>query len=127
MKQQISVVANLFCKMFVLEEKGEILEEHEHTFDHQTLLAHGSVLACIPGKEPRVLHAPKVLMLKAGTRHSFEAVTDNVVLCCLHALRKSEVIDDVFDPEDCPSLWDAYPLQQSDPRIKTPGMKEGTT
>ncbi len=33
---------------------------------------------------------------------------------CIHALRRSESVDDAFDPEDMPNAEDAYPITEAE-------------
>jgi quercetin dioxygenase-like cupin family protein len=37
--------------------------------------------------EPTEFHAPAMITIPAGSQHKFMALTDDVVLCCLHNLR----------------------------------------
>ena len=110
MKTKLSIVANTFIKQFTLEHKGDQWLGDKHTYDHQSLLAKGSVKCWIDDKEPSEFHAPAIIVVEAGLVHNFEALEDDTHMFCIHALRKKDGTEDIFDPEDKPSLNDALPL-----------------
>ncbi len=94
----IRFVDNVFVKMFSLHGTGDKMSGHAHTFDHITLLAKGTVLMRAKGQE--VEHtAPKLLVTPKGIEHEFEAVTTDCLLCCIHAVRDGDDVDDVAPPD----------------------------
>lgn len=110
MKTRMSIVANTFVKQFTLERKGEQWLGDRHTYDHQSLLAKGSIRCWVEGKEASVFHAPYILVIAAEVVHNFEALEDGVEMFCIHALRKQDGTDDIFLPEDKPTLNQSVPL-----------------
>jgi hypothetical protein len=56
-----------------------------------TLVSRGTVEARQDGKVLGVFKAPAVIKILAGKQHAFIAMTDDVVLCCLHNLRGTEL------------------------------------
>ena len=110
-QEQFSIVANTWIKHIHFGETGDVMPGHVHTFDHQTLLATGSVQVELDDVlRETVYQAPRILVISKGKRHTFRALEPNTTLYCVHALRKSNAVDDVFDPEDKPTLDQAYPL-----------------
>lgn len=59
---------------------GMFLGQHMHRHDHLSVLVKGCVRMWIDGL-PQDLLAPRVLLLKAGSSHAVEAITDAVWLC----------------------------------------------
>jgi quercetin dioxygenase-like cupin family protein len=106
---KLSVVANTFIKQFTLD-KDDLWIGDKHTFTHQSLLAHGSVECWITGKKPSTFYAPSILVIEAGIEHNFKGLEDNTQMFCIHALRKSEAIDDIYEPTDNPNMNEAYSL-----------------
>jgi quercetin dioxygenase-like cupin family protein len=52
-----------------------------------TLVSRGTVEAWQDGELLGEYKAPAIVKIPAGKKHAFIAVTDDVVLCCLHNLR----------------------------------------
>lgn len=100
-KVKISCSSNVYIEQLVFEKKGDCNVGHEHTFDHQTLLASGALEADVNGKIS-FFKAPHIIFIKSGVSHTFTALEDNTVAYCVHALRKGEAIDDIIDPVDVP-------------------------
>jgi quercetin dioxygenase-like cupin family protein len=100
-KVKISCSSNVYVEQLVFEKKGDCNVGHEHTFDHQTLLASGALEAVVNGKTS-FFKAPHIIFIRAGVSHTFTALEDNTVAYCVHALRRGDGIDDIIDPEDVP-------------------------
>jgi quercetin dioxygenase-like cupin family protein len=100
-KVKISCSSNVYVEQLVFEKKGDCNVGHEHTFDHQTLLASGALEAVVNGKTS-FFRAPHIIFIRAGVSHTFTALEDNTVAYCVHALRRGDGIDDIINPEDVP-------------------------
>lgn len=111
----LSIVDNVFVKMMHLYYAGDKVEGHAHTYDHITLLAKGTVVMRANGID--VEHsAPKLIVTPKGVVHEFEAITPDCLLCCVHAIRDGDTVDDVA-PQDLTAeqqveLLAKYPLTQ---------------
>jgi len=93
---QVTLVNNLFLKMFTYSEVGDVNPGggHKHSYDHITLLARGSLLLeTDAGQETHV--APKLFVTKKGVEHKFTALERNTVMCCVVPIRDGEGLDDV--------------------------------
>lgn len=101
-KIQLGCVANLFSRQMHFEKAGDIEEGHTHPFDHLTLLAYGSVKVTVDGKES-VFKAPHMLYIKADKVHFLEALEDNTLAYCIHALRDGDEVCDIIDPSMIPA------------------------
>ena len=89
----ISVVNNVFIKQMVFPYAGYTAVTHAHVYDHQTLLAAGSLLMTVDGIAT-IYQAPAVLVIKAGTHHGMTAMVDNTIAYCIHAITNGECIDE---------------------------------
>jgi quercetin dioxygenase-like cupin family protein len=83
-KIKIAHVHNLFTRMMVFENAGDVEVEHHHQFDHATLVAHGSVLVKVRGKET-LFKAPQLIWIARDLMHELVAQEAGTVCVCLHA------------------------------------------
>lgn len=102
MKVAIGCVSNLYSRMMHFELKGDTEFSHTHSFDHLTLLAHGSVKCIANGKET-IFQAPYMIFIKKDVMHQFTALEDNTVAYCIHPMRIGENIEDIVDPAMIPN------------------------
>ena len=99
MKEKISIVSNLWIREVEMDKKGDIMEGHKHTFDHQHLLAVGSIRVITEGiDEPTDFHAPQVIFVPKDKMHSFEALTDKTLGYCIHPIRDGYRVEDIVCP-----------------------------
>ncbi len=85
---------------------GDANEGHTHNYDHMTLLATGSVAVHVDGKTTNFV-APQMIFIKAGKSHYIEALEDNTVAYCVHALRDKDT-EEILDPSQIPEGIDAF-------------------
>jgi quercetin dioxygenase-like cupin family protein len=113
----IKLVDNVFVKMMTLGLPGDKVEGHAHAFDHITLLSKGRVIMRAKGEE-KEHSAPKLIVTPKGIVHEFEALESSCVLCCVHAIRDGEGVDDVAPPtiteREGHQLLDQYSLTLPD-------------
>lgn len=101
----ISLVANMWVKQMIFDQAGDLHPGHQHTFDHQTLLAKGSVELTANG-ETTVFKAPTIIYIKAGIKHGMMALEDGTVVYCVHPLRGGDQVGDIIDPASVPNgVW----------------------
>jgi quercetin dioxygenase-like cupin family protein len=113
----ISLVSNMWVKQMVFEQAGDVHPGHAHTFDHQTLLARGSVEVNANGQKT-IFTAPTIIYIKAGIKHGMVAMEDKTVVYCLHPLRDGEHVEDIIDPKSIPN--GVMPLMESMPKQLIP-------
>jgi cupin superfamily acireductone dioxygenase involved in methionine salvage len=98
-KSDVMIVDNVFVKMMHFYYKGDITESrgHSHTFDHITLLSRGSVLMEVLEENGSVVEhkAPKLIVTPKNIQHKFTALEADTVLCCIHAIRDGDDVDDI--------------------------------
>ena len=98
---KLGCVSNLYSRMMHFKNVGDTENTHTHSFDHLTLLAHGSVKCVVNGKET-IFKAPHMIFIKKDDEHEFTALEDNTVAYCIHAMRIGERIEDIADPSMFP-------------------------
>lgn len=101
----ISCVANLFNRMMYFKKAGNIEPGHTHQFDHMTLLAKGKLRVTVEGKTTDFT-APYMIYIHKDKKHTLEALTDETVAYCIHALHDRET-GDILDPSMIPDYADA--------------------
>lgn len=84
---EFAEVDGMWVRAYTLEKRHQVAAQHVHDHDHITLLASGSVAFWRNGEQVSQHDAPAILTVPAGSKHAFVALSDNVVLCCLHNLR----------------------------------------
>lgn len=88
----LSVVNDVWIKQLHFKEAGWIAQTHAHTFDHQTLLATGSLKVTVDGVST-VHTAPTILLIVKGSLHRLESLEPNTVAYCIHPLRGDEIVE----------------------------------
>jgi len=85
---------------------GDVNEGHKHNYDHMTLLATGKVAVHVNGQTTNFT-APQMIFIQAGKSHYIEALEDNTVAYCVHALRDKDT-EEILDPAQVPAGVDAF-------------------
>lgn len=109
---KIGCVANLFSRMMEFKKAGDTEIGHTHQFDHLTLLASGSLKVTVEGKVTE-FKAPHMIYIHKDKVHEIEALEDNTVAYCIHALRdkeNNEILDPNMIPEGVNPLTLSAPL-----------------
>lgn len=87
---------------------GDVMEGHTHVYDHQTLLATGSVAVEVDGLTTE-FKAPQIIYIRAGKVHKLTALEDNTLAYCIHPLKEVDGSGDIIDPESIPKAVDYAP------------------
>lgn len=103
-KSTIAIISNVWTLMMYLE-KGDIHEGHTHKFDHTHLLTLGKVKVNVDGVDS-IFEAPAQILIKKGTRHSIECLSETSVGTCIHAIRNGSRVEDIVDPRMMPSYYE---------------------
>lgn len=98
---KIGCVANLYSRMMVFRNVGDIEHGHTHQFDHLTLLASGKLQVTVDGIVSQ-FSAPHMIYIKKDKQHELIALEPNTVAYCIHALRIGGDVDDIVDPDMVP-------------------------
>lgn len=98
---KIGCVANLYSRMMHFAKAGDIEIGHTHQFDHLTLLAKGKLKVTVEGIATEFT-APHMIYIHKDKVHELEALTDETVAYCIHALRDKET-NEILDPSMIPA------------------------
>lgn len=74
----------IWTAQIVVALAGSLVPQHSHEYDHLTLLATGRVRVLEAGVVTGEYSAPAGIVIKAGVKHLFETLTDNVTIYCIH-------------------------------------------
>ena len=89
----IVLTDGMFAKVYTWEKVGTYLPQHSHTYDHATLVCHGSVRVWVDGKYLGLFSAPRAIEIKAHTKHLFEVMEPNTTLACIHRTDRTGEIE----------------------------------
>lgn len=98
MEGDIRFVDNVFVKMIPLNGIGDTVAGHAHVFDHITLLSVGKVRMKHDNGE-QVHDAPCLIVTPKGIKHEFTNLVEHSLLCCIHAVRNGDSLDDIAPQE----------------------------
>lgn len=73
--------------------KGDIVPQHSHAYEHATLIARGSIRAWKEGTLLGEFTAPNHIIIAANTKHTFETLEDNVLIYCVHNIERNDEIE----------------------------------
>ena len=97
---EFAEVDDIWVRAYTVAKAKTIISQHVHAHDHVTLVSRGTIEGWQDGESIGTFVAPALITIPAGKKHAFMALTDDVVLCCLHNLRGTglespETIDEV--------------------------------
>lgn len=85
MKNTTYIAGGVFAKEWRAGPVGDYIEQHQHSFDHLSYLASGSVEVEVSG-EKITYTGPIGVKIAAHKSHKVTALTPGVLWLCLHAI-----------------------------------------
>jgi hypothetical protein len=85
------IVDDIWIRSDTIKKANNVLAQHVHEHDHATIVSRGTIEAWQDGEILGQFTGPAVVKIPAGKKHFFKALTDDVVLCCLHNLRGTDL------------------------------------
>lgn len=89
---QIYEADGVWLKQIVVPKANTYLPQHSHVLGHLTMVAKGTVNVWENGEGPVRHEAPSGIYIKAGVKHLFETLADDVVLYCIHSLATDDAL-----------------------------------
>jgi hypothetical protein len=89
----IAMPDGMFVKHYRIKKVGTYLPQHSHTYDHATLVCHGSIRAWVDGRYLGQFDAPSVIHIKANAKHLFEVMAADTTLACIHRIDRTGEIE----------------------------------
>jgi hypothetical protein len=100
-KISMAYVSDIWCRQMHFLKKGDIEQGHTHNHDHLTLLSSGALRVTVSEKTTDFV-APHMIFITKDKTHLLEALEDNTVAYCIHALRDKDGSGDLIDPSMIP-------------------------
>jgi len=120
----IGCVSNLYSRQMHFVNAGDVELGHTHLYDHFTLLAAGSLRVTVDGAD-NVFTAPHMIFIKKDKNHRLEALENNTVAYCIHALRNNDGSGDIMDPNMIPMIPpDGGTYQPGSEGLVTPSLPD---
>lgn len=91
---QSYIAGGVYAKEWIAGNPGAYIEQHQHSFDHLSYLASGSVVVEVEGKET-IYTGPIGINIKAHKSHKITALTSGVLWLCIHAI-PDELRDEIL-------------------------------
>lgn len=82
----LNIVGPIGVRQFVLEEKCQESEGHEHNYDHTTFVHRGRLRVTM-GERVNEYAAGEFVVIPAGMRHTLKALEPNTVYYCIFSHR----------------------------------------
>ena len=87
----IDEVGGIYFRSIILQ-KGQVVDQHTHDYDHATYIGSGSVEMYADNKPVGTVPAGRAVLVKAGVYHVFSALENNTRLTCVHDVKSAESI-----------------------------------
>lgn len=87
--KQLGYFGNIWIVQNHFKEAGAILGEHEHKFDHISLLVKGRVKIEVKDHPAKEFTGPTFIIIRKDKAHRITALEDETVIFCLFALPES--------------------------------------
>lgn len=81
----------VFIKQIHITGQYALIPQHSHKYDHSTVVAVGGVRVWEDGVPKGDHVAPALLFIKAGVKHTFQTLTPETLLLCLHNGMREDV------------------------------------
>ena len=89
---EIHMADDVFIKQLSVPRAGTVLEQHQHAYNHTSMIAAGAVSVWVDGAHRGDYQAPTGILIEAGRNHFFRTLADNTVIYCIHNLARAEVV-----------------------------------
>jgi quercetin dioxygenase-like cupin family protein len=89
----IRLAGGVFVKSTHIHKAGTLIEQHRHAYAHVSAITMGAVRVWKDGAPFGDHIAPALLTIEAGVSHTFQALTDSVVVLCIHAVADGEQVE----------------------------------
>lgn len=101
--KQLGYFGNVWIVQNHFKTAGTVLAEHEHRFDHISLLAKGKVKVEVEGYPAKEFTGPTFIVIRKDKAHRITSIEDDTVIFCLFGVPESEagsehVYGDIHDP-----------------------------
>jgi hypothetical protein len=86
---EIYIADDIFTKQMHIKHAGMFIPQHSHTYEHMSMLAHGSVRVWQDGVFSGDYQAPAGIKIPANTLHTFMSLEPDTIVYCIHNVSRS--------------------------------------
>jgi dTDP-4-dehydrorhamnose 3,5-epimerase-like enzyme len=100
-RTQINMIDAVWVRQMHFHKAGDTEYGHQHSHNHMTLLAKGSLKVTVDGKES-IFKAPHMIFIHKDCIHELVALEDDTLAYCVHAVRDKdtgEIIEGLGIPD----------------------------
>lgn len=90
---EFRTIDGIFIKEMSIAKAGTVIPQHSHRFDHTSYLALGSARVWSDGMLVGDFDAPHPIFIRAGVKHTFLSLTDNMLVLCIHNLHGAQDVE----------------------------------
>ncbi len=91
---ELCLFGGVYIRTWVVADRGTLLPQHAHQFDHVSYIVSGVVRAWRGGELMGDFAGPNALKIEAGVLHQFLTLTDRCVIACVHNADRAEADDE---------------------------------
>lgn len=81
---ELTLFAGIYLKTWTVQDRGTLLPQHAHTWDHISLIVSGVVRIWADEELLGDFSGPHAVKIAAGVKHSFLTLSDMVRIACIH-------------------------------------------
>lgn len=86
-------IDGVFIKQMYLKEKGTLVPQHAHVYDHTSMLARGSIRVWADGEYLGDFSAPRPIFIKAQVKHRFQSLEPDTLIYCVHNVSRTGKVE----------------------------------
>jgi mannose-6-phosphate isomerase-like protein (cupin superfamily) len=83
-ERSLCLYAGIYALTWTVPDRGTLLPQHAHRFDHVSFIVSGVVRVWCDGELLGEFAGPHALKIPARSLHSFLTMSDNVTILCIH-------------------------------------------
>jgi hypothetical protein len=90
---EIYIADDIFTKQMHIKHEGMFIPQHSHSYEHMSMLAHGSVRVWQDGVFTGDYVAPVGIKIPANVKHTFMSLEPDTIIYCIHNISRSGEVD----------------------------------
>jgi len=81
---EICLFGGVYVRTWVVQDRGTLLPQHAHVYDHISFVVSGVVRVWRAGECLGEFAGPNAIKIEAGVQHQFLTLSDRCVIACIH-------------------------------------------
>jgi quercetin dioxygenase-like cupin family protein len=86
----LTLYAGIYLKQWMVPDRGTLLPQHAHDFDHISFVVSGVVRIWAGDELLGDYAGPRAVKIAAGVFHRFLTLSDGVTIACIHNADRAE-------------------------------------